>query len=165
MEFCTKLTERERREGRLPSNLEYSLPTEAEWEYACRAGTTGPFHYGSSLDSSMANINGAYPYGDGRKGVSREKTIEVGSFKSNAWDLYDMHGNVWEWCLDWLGDYLSGTVTDPIGSSLSLGSDRVVRGGDLDSVAMECRSPSRNRGRPYERVYAVGFRLCLRKIY
>ena len=162
MAFCTKLTERERAAGRLPSHLEYSLPTEAEWEYACRAGTTGPFHYGSSLDSSMANFDGEHPYGDGRKGVYRRTTIEVGSFIKNAWGLYDMHGNVSEWCLDRYGDYPSGNVTDPVGSNS--GSYRVLRGGSWNYNAQYCRSACRSNVAQDSRSEYLGFRLAIRSI-
>lgn len=97
-EFCKKLTEMDES---LPEGWEYRLPTEAEWEYACRAGTTTPFHFGSTLSSYQANFNGDHPYGDAPKGPYLKRTCEVGSYKCNGWGLYDMHGNVWEWCLDW----------------------------------------------------------------
>ncbi len=132
------------------------LPTEAEWEYACRARTTTPFHYGDSLSSDEANFNGNYPYGGARKGVYREKTTPVGSFKPNAFGLYDMHGNVWEWCSDWYGRYPSGTVTDPKGPNS--GKYRVLRGGSWYDNAGLCRSASRLRYEPMSAYYDVGFR-------
>lgn len=138
----------------------FSLPTEAQWEYACRAGTTTPFHYGGRLDSSMANFDGNYPYGRARKGQYREQTVRVGSFKPNAWGLYDMHGNVWEWCQDWYDkDYPSGSVTDPSGASS--GSGRVLRGGSWHFDAWNCRSAHRYRGTPTRRSDSFGFRLVL----
>ncbi|MBT3192574.1 MAG: SUMF1/EgtB/PvdO family nonheme iron enzyme [Verrucomicrobia bacterium] len=137
----------------------FRLPTEAEWEYACRAGTTTVFHYGEDLDASMANFNGNYPYGRGRKGEYRKKTVQVGSFKPNAWGLYDMHGNVWEWCQDWYGDYPSGGATDPRGASS--GSGRVLRGGSWYVYARDCRSASRVGSAPSVRGFVIGFRVLL----
>jgi len=137
----------------------FRLPTEAEWEYACRAGTTTAFHYGDSLDSSMANFDGDHPYGSGRKGEDRKTTVPVGSFKPNRWGLYDMHGNVWEWCRDWHGDYPKGAVTDPAGPSS--GSYRVLRGGSWGNYSRSCRSASRGRAHPSFRFSCFGFRVVL----
>jgi hypothetical protein len=95
-EFCRKLTDRERQAGRLPLGWEYQLPTEVQWEYACRAGTTTFTAFGDQLDSTQANFGGDWPYGGAPKGPSREKAVEVGSFRPNAWGIYDMHGNVGE---------------------------------------------------------------------
>lgn len=140
----------------------FRLPTEAEWEYACRAGTTTPFHYGSSLDSSMANFDGNYPYGGGAKGVYREKTTPVKSFKPNTWGLYDMHGNIWEWCADRYGEY-SGDATDPVGPDV--GSDRVLRGGGWGSNAWICRSANRGGFDPTYWDNHIGFRIVLPLCY
>lgn len=137
----------------------FTLPTEAEWEYAARAGTTTVFYYGDSLDSSMANFDGNYPYGDGAKDVNRERTIDVKSFKPNAWGLYDMHGNVWEWCLDWYGEY-SGDATDPQGPAV--GSGRVFRGGSWAYYGRGCRSASRYGYYPDFGISGLGFRLVRR---
>ena len=105
----------------------YRLPTEAEWEYACRAGTTTPFHFGGTITVNQANYDGNYTYGNGKKGVYRQKTTPVGSFPANAWGLFDMHGNVWEWCADWYGPYPEEELKDPQGF---VGGDRrVCRGG------------------------------------
>ena len=90
--FCEKLSQQ--------TGRTYRLPSEAEWEYACRAGTTTPFHFGATMTTDLANYNGNYTYGDGPKGMYLERTTEVGSFPPNAFGLYDMHGNVWEWCAD-----------------------------------------------------------------
>jgi formylglycine-generating enzyme required for sulfatase activity len=160
--FCKKLTEKERAAGRLPSGYEYNLPSEAQWEYACRAGTTGAFHYGNDLDSSMANFYGNHPYGNGMEGQYRQTTVAVGSFRPNGWGLYDMHGNVWEWCNDWYGDYPSGAVTDPTGAAS--GAYRVDRGGSWDSWASRCRSADRDFGTPGSRFNNFGFRLALSSV-
>jgi len=120
------------------------FPTEAEWEYACRAGTSTPFHYGQRLDASMANFDGGFPYGTDEEGVFREKTVPVGSFKPNAWGLYDMHGNVWEWCADWYDKdyYKQSPAVDPQGPDS--GEARVLRGGSWLHAATDCRAAWRN---------------------
>ena len=135
----------------------YRLPTEAEWEYACRAGTTTPFSTGNNVTTSQANYDGNYPYNNNAKGTYREKTTPVGSFASNAWGLYDMHGNVWEWCWDWYGSYSSGAQTDPVGASS--GSDRVFRGGSWYYNAGYVRSAGRSGATPSYWNYGMGFRL------
>jgi formylglycine-generating enzyme required for sulfatase activity len=135
----------------------YRLPTEAEWEYACRAGTTTPFNTGDNITTAQANYDGNSPYNGNAKGQYRKKTTPVGHFPPNAWGLYDMHGNVWEWCWDWYGDYPSGAQTDPSGASS--GASRVIRGGSWDYYAQVLRSAYRfNRG-PSGRFIRVGFRL------
>ncbi|MBP7050454.1 MAG: formylglycine-generating enzyme family protein [Phycisphaerae bacterium] len=138
----------------------YRLLTEAEWEYACRAGTQTPFCYGTDLDSSMANFDGEYPYGAGAEGVYRGMTTPVGSFQPNAWGLYDMHGNVWEWCEDWHGGYLSEPVTDPRGPAS--GGYRVSRGGSWLDIACICRCAVRYRLWPMrdDRYGLLGLRLA-----
>ncbi len=123
------------------------LPTEGEWEYACRAGTTTAFCYGDSLDSTMANFDGNYPYGNGSKGPYRKSTVPVGQFQPNAWGLYDMHGNVWEWCQDGYDEnyYQNSPRKDPPGASGSEIISRVVRGGSWYGNAKSTRSANRNR--------------------
>jgi formylglycine-generating enzyme required for sulfatase activity len=104
MEFCHRLSQR--------TGKNYTLPSEAQREYACRAGTTTPFHFGPTISTDVANYDGNYIYGQGSKGVYREQTIDVASFPANAWGLHDMHGNVWEWCLDEWHDSYEGAPTD-----------------------------------------------------
>jgi len=131
-----------------PAGYKFSLPTESQWEYACRAGTTTAYHFGNSLSAEQANFNG-----------NISQTREVGSYPSNVWGLYDMHGNVYEWCLDWYGDYPSGSLTDPVGSPT--GSIRVVRGGSWHLIARYCRSAFRSSYDPAAGRYSIGLRLSL----
>ncbi|MBN1998809.1 SUMF1/EgtB/PvdO family nonheme iron enzyme [candidate division KSB1 bacterium] len=139
------------------------LPTEAQWEYACRAGRSGPFNTGDSLTTDQANYNGNFPYKDYPKGQYLSKTRPVGSYHPNEWKLYDMHGNVWEWCADWYDEKYyetcekQGVVTDPSGPET--GSYRVVRGGGWNLLARCCRSAQRTDFRPGIRGGDVGFRL------
>ena len=142
-----------------PEGWRFSLPTEAQWEYACRAGTTAAFSFGDSLNGDNANCDGNYPYGTRTKGPYLEKTSPVRSYASNAWGLYDMHGNVWEWCKDRYGVYPTGGVKDPKG--LVAGSDRVRRGGCWSSYAGYCRSANRNRDDADGRFIYLGARLAL----
>ncbi|MCL2304863.1 MAG: formylglycine-generating enzyme family protein [Planctomycetaceae bacterium] len=139
--------------GVVPKGFKFSLPTETQWEYACRAGTTTPFHFGSVLNGDAANCLGLRPYGTTAIGKFLGKTSEVRSYSPNAYGLYDMHGNVWEWCDDWYGDYPNGAVTDPIGTSPGsfrgqAGPYRVLRGGGWNNGAEICRSARRFRGVP-----------------
>jgi formylglycine-generating enzyme required for sulfatase activity len=150
MEFCRKLSDKE--EG-----VSYRLPTEAEWEYACRAGTVTPFHTGATISTSQANYHGGYTYGNGRKGQYRETSTAAGTFAPNAWSLYDMHGNVWEWCADWFGDYPSSEATDPTGPPE--GERRVVRGGCWINFPAVCRSANRGSTVPVSWNFNFGFRV------
>ncbi len=133
------------------------LPTEAEWEYACRANTTTPYSTGNNLTASQANYNGNYPYNNGTKGEFREKTLPVGSFTANAYGLFDMHGNVWEWCSDLYGDYSSGAQTNPKGTTT--GTDRVLRGGSWSCWGINLRCTHRGGAPPSERNSIFGIRL------
>ena len=137
----------------------FQSPSEAQWEYACRAGTTTPYHFGNQLNGTQANCDGNYPYGTDRKGPFLEKTTPVGKYPANAWGLHDMHGNVNEWCADWYGDYPTGSVTDPNGPPT--GSFRVFRGGGWINVAVGCRSALRRRDVPSLRSNYLGFRVAL----
>ncbi|MDD3587435.1 MAG: formylglycine-generating enzyme family protein, partial [Thermoguttaceae bacterium] len=135
------------------------LPSEAQWEYACRAGTSSPYSFGGALNGDKANCNGNYPYGTTEEGKYLKRTREMKSYSPNAWGLYDMHGNVWEWCQDWYGDYPNLSVTDPTGQDS--GSSRVLRGGGWSDDAGDCRSAYRDGNDPGYRRIVLGFRLAL----
>jgi formylglycine-generating enzyme required for sulfatase activity len=166
--FCERLSARpeERKAGR-----KYRLPTEAEWEYACRAGTRTAFHFGDSLSSEQANFNGNYPASDGKKGKYLRKTAPVGSYPPNAWGLYDIHGNVAEWCADWYDPdyYADSPEDDPLGPPFGVvetGFDNfehnyfvVVRGGCWVDDGRACRSAYRFRAMPNTQYRLIGFRI------
>jgi formylglycine-generating enzyme required for sulfatase activity len=135
----------------------YRLPSEAEWEYACRAGTTTTFSTGDNITTDLANYDGNNPYNDNGKGEFRKRTSLVGTFPPNAWDLFDMHGNIYEWCWDWYGNYSSGAQTDPAGASS--GKNRVGRGGAWAGEGRLLRSAHRVNSGPHSRCRGVGFRL------
>jgi formylglycine-generating enzyme required for sulfatase activity len=137
----------------------YRLPTEAEWEYACRAGTGGPFSTGNRISTAQANYNGNFPYFADTPGLFRKVTMPGASFPPNAWGLYDMHGNVWEWCWDFFGSYPdTDSESDPSGSAT--GSHRVNRGGGWDSPAAYLRSAARSSDFPETAGGSMGFRLA-----
>ena len=142
---CLKYIEKLNALGVRPEGFEFALPTEAQWEYACRAGTTTPFSFGDSLNGDKANCDGdfPYPYGTTEKGTYLRKTTVVGSYPANPWGLYDMHGNVQEWVSDWYDEYPKNEVTDPI--SGYEGKAEMCRGGGWSSLAESCRSASRHR--------------------
>ncbi len=146
-------------EGDRSARRTLRLPTEAEWEYACRAGTAGPFSFGDDITPEQANYDGNFPYRGSGKGLYRQETVDVASLPPNPWGLYEMHGNVWEWCRDWYGDYPSGLVTDPVGPDS--GVRRVLRGGGWLDGAQLLRSAYRHRGAPGSRLDGPGFRLAL----
>jgi formylglycine-generating enzyme required for sulfatase activity len=136
----------------------FRLPTEAEWEYACRAGTTTPFWFGAQITPEQVNYDGNYPYASGERGLYRRETVEVKALPCNGWGLYQMHGNVWEWCQDWLGAYPGGAVIDPVGPAE--GEDRVLRGGSWIVDGRHARSAQRDANLPGVRIDDVGFRLA-----
>ena len=143
---------------RLPG-LQARLPTEAEWEYACRAGTTTPFSFGTTVSTDEVNYHGGFPYPGGEPGPYRQRTLPVGSLPPNAWGLYEMHGNVWEWCEDWYADYPTEPQIDPRGPTF--GKMRVLRGGTWSDPARYARSATRSRIEPAYRPRSTGFRLVL----
>ena len=162
IEFCDRLS--------AYTHHTYRLPTEAEWEYACRAGTTTPFHFGDTITTDLANYRGldweyegkTYPgnYGEGPYGIFREKVTAVGQFPPNAFGLYDMHGNVWEWCQDVRHDNYSGAPTD--GSAWLEGGNqerRLCRGGAWGLDPRDCRSAVRSFITPANRNFDIGFRV------
>lgn len=142
----------------LPEGWKWVLPSEAQWEYACRAGTKTVFAFGDSLSSEQANFNGEYPYGGAAEAKYLEKTAKVGSYGANEWGMYDMHGNVWEWCADGYAESLKGG-RDPMGSEG--GSYRVIRGGGWFGNAIGCRSADRNGYAPTDRSDDLGLRVAL----
>ncbi|MBK8815872.1 MAG: formylglycine-generating enzyme family protein [Methylococcaceae bacterium] len=138
--------------------LKLCLPTEAQWEYACRAGTQTPFYFGDQIDFNQVNFNSDYPYNNSKKSEYRNQTVSVKSLPPNMWGMYEMHGNVWEWCNDWYGRYQTGTVTDPKGPNS--GGRRVLRGGSWNRYGIACRSAFRFEASPEKDVGNAGFRLA-----
>lgn len=151
-EFCARLA---KKTGRT-----YRLPTEAEWEYACRAGTTTPFAFGATITPEIVNYGGNYPYADAPKGEYRSETIPVGSLGvANAFGLFDLHGNVLEWCQDWYGEYKAEDQTDPTGPRD--GQYRVLRGGSWYAYGGSCRAAYRGGYAPADRGNDLGFRCVI----
>ena len=149
-EFVKKVREKDKKK--------YRFPSEAEWEFACRAGTTTPFHFGATISTDQANYNGNQTYGNGKKGVYRQKTSPVDAFPANAWGLHDMHGNLWEWCQDWYGDYPQKHVVDPQGPEK--GELHVGRGGSWGDDPRQIRSAFRGKSSPGTHNGILGFRVC-----
>jgi formylglycine-generating enzyme required for sulfatase activity len=156
--FCSRLSHQ--------TGKEYSLPSESQWEYACRATTTTAFHFGDIITPDLVNYNGDYPYNGAPTGENRAQATPVGSFPPNGFGLYDMHGNVWEWCLDeyqpnYLGTPTDGSALNSSGSQANL--KRVMRGGAWDYVAKGCRSTVRCSLAPTIRIDGCGLRVVLGK--
>ncbi|MFM9100975.1 MAG: formylglycine-generating enzyme family protein, partial [Cyanobium sp.] len=157
MAFCQRLR------LRLRTGKNCTLPSEAQWEYACRAGTTTPFHFGQTISSELANYDGAEIYGDGPKGEFRNQTTDVGIFPANAWGLQDMHGSVWEWCADhWHPNY-EGAPEDGrpwLDENAEVDEPRLLRGGSWSGRPRGCRSAFRYSVPPVIRLDNHGFRVC-----
>lgn len=155
MEFCARLSRQ--------TNKRYGLPSEAQWEYSCRAGTSTPFHFGETIASDLANYDGTYSYDSGDKGKNRWETTPVGSFGvANGFGLYDMHGNVWEWCADpWHPNYKDAPTDGSVWEKGGNDNYRVFRGGSWHSLPLVCRSAYRYRYSPVYRYNSIGFRVAL----
>lgn len=156
-EFCQRLSKH--------AGLDYRLPTEAEWEYACRAGTSTPFCFGETITTDLANYNGNYRYGNNIKGKYCQRTQSVNSFSPNSWGLYGMHGNVWEWCLDhWHESYVDKPEELKYDGNTPWldephNSGRLIRGGSWVSYPRRCRSAYRGNLSPHNGYYNLGFRI------
>ena len=151
VEFCQRLSQ--------ATGKKYRLPTETEWEYACRAGTTTPFHFGETITDALVNYDASYTYAQEPTGKYRQKTTPVGSFPPNAFGLYDLHGLVWEWCEDDWRKNSQGTTTEDIVLRLEASQVRVIRGGSWDEVPGHCRSAFRELNYSVVRVNFIGFRI------
>ena len=158
MTFCRMLSERsdERIAGR-----SYRLPTEAEWEYACRGGTATPFGHGPIFLFGQGNFDSMFPYGDSAAGQSEGKTTPVNRYPAGSWGLFDAHGNVWEWCADWYDEryYRTSPLRDPTGPAT--GKFKVLRGGSWRNQATACRAAYRNALAPHQKDSATGFRVVM----
>jgi formylglycine-generating enzyme required for sulfatase activity len=146
--------------NRLVPGLNAVLPTEAQWEYACRAGTQTPFWFGSRVDPRRVNYSGYYPYSNGARGEDRQRTVPVKTLPANAWGLYELHGNVQEWCTDGQRRYESGVAIDPVGPRFEGVAGRVLRGGGWYRRGGHCRSASREADHPDVRLGYFGFRIA-----
>jgi len=146
-------------------DIKVRLPWEAEWEYACRAGSITPFSFGNNISPEQVNYDGDNPYADAKKGLNRKKTVAVKSLAANSWGLYEMHGNVWEWCQDsWQENLGTEQVSDPWllnKDKLEQGAGRVLRGGSWSHDGRLVRSAMRSCIRPVKRYNDIGFRLSL----
>lgn len=165
-EFCRKLTQLEREAGKLPDGYEYRLPTDAEWGFACRAGTLTLTHFGDRMSSRLANYDGTRPFKDSEKGPNLNRTAEVGTYPANAWGLHNMHGNVSEWCLDWYQHKVKGGV-DPVQRQPSDWEKppRVVRPNSWGNTGRYGHSASRYHTPPHGRSSHIGLRPVLSKLH
>lgn len=161
-EFCRRLTDQARASGELPPDWEFHLPTEAQWEYACRAGSTTPFSFGETLTKEEACFG--KPYNGTPSGVPGSSSARVGTYRPNAWGLHDMHGNEWEWCSDWYHARMPGGMDPDLSAVKGLSNrdgtySRVRRGGAWVETAAFCRSAVRLRYEPERRADHIGFRV------
>ena len=156
VEFCGKLSQK--------TGKNYRLLSEAEWEYACRARTTTPFHFGETITPELVNYDGTCPYANASGGLYREQTTDVGSFPPNAFGLYDMHGNVFEWCSDWWHPSYNGAPTDGSSWETNTSNGRVQRGGSWYYNAVLCRSASRYFYSEANRRGKIGFRVAIASV-
>ena len=155
-EFCRKLS------AHLKGQVSVRLPWEAEWEYACRAGTTTEFHFGDVINTDLANYDGNYSWNGSSDGQYRAQTTNVGSFPPNAWGLFDVHGNVWEWCEDWFSRYAAAEQTDPVRLQKHSVNCRIRRGGSWGDDPDSCRAAYRSSFKPCYRYKDAGLRVCFR---
>jgi formylglycine-generating enzyme required for sulfatase activity len=165
-DYCRRLTDRCRRSGELPVGWEFRLPTEAQWEYACRAGTTTATSFGDSLSSTQANFRGK-PYNGAEEGPSLSRAAPIGSYPANGWGLHDMHGNTFEWCRNWYHRSLPGGIDPDLHDALDSATrsehgtvSRVRRGGCWADDGWACRSAFRLRFEPERRYDHIGFRIA-----
>jgi len=159
-DHCNAFVRRFNELNTAPAGYRFALPTEAQWEYACRAGTTTPFHFGSALNGDMANCNGLFPYDTSVRGTFLGRTTKAGTYPPNAWGLYDMHGNVWEFCSDRYDSYPPGDLIDPQGQ-VTPSAHYVLRGGSWYVGARFCRSAARHRDVSNHQHGDFGLRLVL----
>jgi formylglycine-generating enzyme required for sulfatase activity len=159
MEFCRRLSQRT---GHL-----YTLPSEAQWEYACRADTTTPFYCGATISTKLANYDGSVVYGDGEKGEYRQQTMDVASFPANPWGLHDMHGNALEWCADHWHDNYEGApedgrawIDEEAKENENPMKGRLLRGGSWNHFPRSCRSAYRDSSPSGFRYGSIGLRVC-----
>ena len=137
------------------------LPTEAEWEYACRAGTTTAYHFGDAINTDLANFNGRFSSEGFSTGRFRRETTDVGTFPANPWGLFDVHGNVWEWCADWFGPYSAEAQSNPFHATIYSDNSRSLRGGCWGGDPEGCRATARAGDSPARRSIVTGFRVCI----
>lgn len=157
--FCRQLTEQGHQSGALPRDWEFRLPTEAQWEYACRAGTTTATSFGDTLNSAQANFDGNHPYNGAAQGQWLRQATPVGRYPANAWGLHDMHGNTFEWCRDWYHPKPPGGADPDLYRATA--SSRVRRGGAWTDEGWACRSAFRLRFEPERRYDHIGFRVAV----
>ncbi|MCH9652325.1 MAG: formylglycine-generating enzyme family protein [Planctomycetes bacterium] len=165
-EFCRKLTQLDRKAGKLPDGYEYRLPTDAEWEFACRAGTLTLTHFGDKMSSRLANYDGNSPFRDSEKGPNLDRTAQVGTYPANAWGLHEIHGNLCEWCLDWYHHKVEGGV-DPVQLEPADWEKppMVVRDCRWGYHGRYCSSANRYHAPPQSGRSTIGFRPVLSKLH